>query len=544
MRRVLVPCLVAVAALGTLAPQPVPESVQDALERQVRPRAELVALYEPRGFAPLWLGRDGELMAAGRDALRVLEAAADEGLAPADYETGRLHALAGKARAVDRLVRAADPEAVAACDVALSGAMLRYLADLHGGRVDPRSMGFTLDLPRDRHDFAAVLREAADRRQVIDAVRAWAPRSVQYRALAYVLAHYRERAHAERPYPVDLDAPSVRPGQPFVGATALRQRLVFLGDLDASDANGEAVHAGSVVEALKRFQRRHGLEADGVLGRQTRAALAVPLTTRVRQIELAMERLRWVPHDGAGRLVLVNIPMFRLLGWDSHPPSGAPSFTTGTIGGRAVHTQTPVLSATLTDIIFRPYWNVPTSIVRKEILPRLARDPGYLQRERMELVAGQGDLSPVVDTTPANLARLRAGTVRLRQQQGPDNALGLIKFSFPNQHDVYMHGTPAQSLFARSRRDFSHGCVRVEDPVGLATWILGDQGWTRERVEAASLAPHSSRVTVTPPVTVMLLYSTAAVLLDTGQAAFAEDIYRHDTRLDAALRARSVEAGR
>ncbi|MEQ1729592.1 MAG: L,D-transpeptidase family protein, partial [Vicinamibacterales bacterium] len=194
---------------------------------------------------------------------------------------------------------------------------------------------------------------------------------------------------------------------------------------------------------------------------------------------------------------------------------------------------------TLAEIIYRPFWNVPTSILGEEILPRLAIDPGYLQREQMELVAGQGDQSPVVAPTPENLARLRTGSVRLRQRPGPANSLGLIKFSFPNENDVYMHGTPAQALFALSRRDFSHGCVRVEDPIGLAEWVLREQsGWDRERIASAMQADVSSRVAIRVPVRVMLLYSTAAVLLDSGDVAFADDIYGHDGRLDQALRGR------
>jgi murein L,D-transpeptidase YcbB/YkuD len=289
------------------------------------------------------------------------------------------------------------------------------------------------------------------------------------------------------------------------------------------------------VGAVQRFQTRHGLEPDGVIGPATARALAVPLAWRVRQIELAMERLRWLPPASGGALVTINIPMFQLWAWDAGVPA-RPALTMGVIVGRAVKTETPVFAAQLTSIVFRPPWNVPVSIARKEALPAIARDARYLVRENMEVVAGQGDNAPVVAPTPDNLARVRAGVYRLRQRPGPKNSLGLIKFEFPNPDDVYMHGTPARHLFGRARRDFSHGCVRVEDPVALAEWVLGDRpDWTRDRIVEAMNATRTSRVEITRPVQVILFYTTAVVSPDDGSIRFAEDIYGNDAALDRAL---------
>jgi murein L,D-transpeptidase YcbB/YkuD len=282
---------------------------------------------------------------------------------------------------------------------------------------------------------------------------------------------------------------------------------------------------------------RHGLEPDGILGQRTLAALQTPLAWRVRQIELALERLRWLPKVGDKRLVIINIPMFRLWAWDWTPDR--PSFSMGVIVGRAVGTQTPVFVAEIQHIIFRPYWNVPESILREEILPTVERDPDYLRRQDMEVVRGPGDDAQVVDVTSDTIAELRRGALRVRQRPGPRNALGLIKFVMPNEEDVYMHGTPAQELFARSRRDFSHGCVRVEDPIALAEWALNDvPGWTRETILATMAEPLSSQVKLSRPVQVILFYTTAAVMPEDGTIWFAEDIYGHDRRLDRALAAR------
>lgn len=533
MRRPAVVTSLVLAGLLTALPGPAVDlRASDAIRQACAGNADLVALYAP-DEAPIWLDAQGALLPQGLDALRVLAAAADEGLNRSDYDVDRVRALAQAA------TTSSTADAIAQADVALSRAMLRYLRELHMGRVDPGAVGFVLEVPRDGHDFPHLLREAVVRRQVVDTARVWAPRGPQYPALRVALARYRVLAAGDVPVRLPFTK-AVHPGERYASLAQVRARLRVVGDVKADVAEpDDDRYQGDLVEAVRHFQVRHGLTADGVLGKQTLAALEVPLADRVRQIELAMERLRWLPHEAESRLMLVNIPMFRLFAWDTIPPAGAPSFTTGVIVGRALRTRTPVFAADLAEIIYRPYWNVPTSILRNEILPKLARDPGYLEREQLELVAGQGDRSPVVPATAENIARLRTGAVRLRQRPGPKNSLGLIKFSFPNENDVYMHGTPAQALFLKSRRDFSHGCVRIEDPLGLAEWILRDQpGWDREHIAASMEAAVSSRVAVRVPVRVMLLYSTAAVLLDSGDVAFADDIYGLDERLDRALRAR------
>jgi murein L,D-transpeptidase YcbB/YkuD len=295
-------------------------------------------------------------------------------------------------------------------------------------------------------------------------------------------------------------------------------------------------YEGTIVEGVKRFQIRHGLEPDGVLGKGTQAALRVPLAWRVRQIELALERLRWLPDFGDRRLLAMNIPMFRLWAWDSTPPNSTPSLAMDVIVGRALSTETPVFVEEMREVIFRPYWNVPRSILTGEILPLIERDPDYLRKQDMEIVRGPGDDAQPVEATPENRVLLQQGALRVRQRPGAQNALGLIKFVFPNEESVYMHGTPAQALFSRSRRDFSHGCVRVEDPVALAEWALkGRPDWTRDRILSAIKGTQSLHVRLAQPIQVVLFYTTAAVMPEDGSIHFAEDIYGQDVRLDRAL---------
>ena len=232
--------------------------------------------------------------------------------------------------------------------------------------------------------------------------------------------------------------------------------------------------------------------------------------------------------------------MFRLWAWDPAAPADA-SISMGVVVGRALNTQTPVLSEEMRYLIFRPYWNLPRSIVRNEVLPALARDPSYLQRNDMEIVRGAGDDAQAVAASNENLAALREGGLRLRQRPGPKNSLGLVKFIFPNDADVYLHDTPATQLFGRARRDFSHGCVRVEDPVALAQWVLKDEpGWTRERIKAAMAGTSPLRVDLTRALPVILFYMTAMVMPADQAPHFADDIYGHDTRLARALATRRV----
>jgi murein L,D-transpeptidase YcbB/YkuD len=331
-------------------------------------------------------------------------------------------------------------------------------------------------------------------------------------------------------------AKSIHPGEPYGGASALYQLLLALGDLpaDARAPDAAGRYDGPLVQAVTRFQIRHGLTADGVLGARTLEAMNTPLAWRVRQIELGLERLRWLPHAGEGRMVLVNVPMFRLWAWDSIPPAGRPALGSDVIVGRALSTHTPLFVEDLREVIFRPYWNIPASILRTEILPQVRRDPGYLRRNDMEIVPAGG--GSVVAPTPKNIARLGRG-LDLRQRPGPRNSLGLVKFVFPNQEFVYMHDTPAQALFSRSRRDFSHGCVRVRDPVALAEWALASPEWTRDRIGATMLGETTVHVAVVRPTRVVLFYTTAFVWPDDDTLRFADDIYRHDRELDRALRA-------
>lgn len=494
---------------------------------------QLAAAYQAEGWRPLWLDGNGLPTTDARTALGQLEHAFDEGLDPQDYAAS---ALATRAAALQ--ARAAAPGDAALFDVDLSASLQLYLRDLHIGRVDPRAIGFHMTTARDEHDFAEVVRAAATSHRGAGLSAEWAPQFAVYRNLRTALARYRQVAADTALAAPPVRAGAVRRGDQYDDVETLARLLVVLGDMPDGEkpAAGTRTYDGALVAAVTRFQARHGFEPDGILGRATLEALRVPLTSRVRQLELALERLRWLPHLGTGPLVAVNIPMFRLWAWDALTPDGTPSFETRVIVGRALNTETPVFVEEMEHVIFRPYWNVPSSIVRGEILPAIARDPQYLEKQNMEIVAA----ARPVPTTDDTLAQLRRGKLGVRQRPGPRNALGLVKFVFPNDDSVYLHDTPAPALFQRSRRDFSHGCVRVQDPAALAAWVLRRQdGWTPERVATAMKGDATRQVNLREPLRVILFYITAVVTPGDGAVHFAEDIYSHDGRLDQALTRRS-----
>ena len=286
--------------------------------------------------------------------------------------------------------------------------------------------------------------------------------------------------------------------------------------------------AGPLVEALKHFQLRHGLEPDGRLGKATLAQLNTPLRDRIRQLQFTLERWRWVPHSFPRPPIVVNIPEFELRALDD---SYATELEMKVVVGKARDHQTPVFAADMKNVTFRPYWNVPLSIQRAELMPKLDKDAAYLAKNRYEVVTPQNTVVTTGIVDPATLALLRSGKLRVRQIPGPENALGLVAFLFPNDHDVYLHATPAMDLFAKSRRDFSHGCIRAEKTQELAAWVLRNQSeWTPERIADAMDGTETVHVRLDKPIPVLIVYVTA-VALQTGEVRFFEDIYGQDAQL-------------
>ncbi|HET7291569.1 MAG TPA: L,D-transpeptidase family protein [Vicinamibacteria bacterium] len=495
----------------------------------------LRALYAAEADRLFWFAGERAYPAL-EGAIGALAASAERGLAPRDYDAERIASEWTRQRGP----AAGGGSERALFDLALSASVLRAIDAVHRGRVHPRTVDWGYDVKPRTLDRAALLREARDGLRIPALLDGLEPSYPHYVRNRRVLAHYRALAAAGEPEPVPAlarDRRKVEPGQPWAGVPPLAKRLRLLGDLQedplpASAPDGTALYEGVLVEALKRFQARHILDADGVIGKATIDALNVPLARRVRQLELALERGRWLPRLDRPT-VFVNVPLFRL--WATDPVGGQEPLRMKVVVGKSMGHRTPIFVAQMEYVVFRPYWNPPYGIASREIVPHARRDPAYLQREELEIVASGDEDAPALPATPENLDAIVRGRLFVRQRPGPRNSLGLAKFIFPNQQNVYMHGTPAPQLFSRTRRDFSHGCIRLEEPAALAEWVLRDQpAWTRARIEAAMQGERPARVNLREPLLVVLFYDTVHVNSE-GVVHFVDDIYGHDRTLDEAL---------
>lgn len=463
--------------------------------------------------------------------LQALRGADEWGLNPKDYRLEDIPAAASEA--------ALAPERIAQVNLEISNAAWLFIQHLHYGRVNPRTVGFDMP-PRPRlFDAPATLEQLATAKDVRGVIASLEPPFKHYALLKTQLAAYRKLALQPRLTQLPpLNAKSIEPGRNYAGAPALRELLVALGDLSstaqATDTN--LTLDPQLVEALRRFQFRHGLTQDGVLGKRVYATLTAPLSNRVRQIELTLERWRWLPALNSPTII-VNIPQFRLFAFESNSDREDQMLTMDVIVGQTYpHTRTPVFAADMKYVIFQPYWDVPYNIMSRELLPHIRTDPAYLAKNDFEIV-GAGPQPATQNPTPQQLADLATGKLRVRQRPGERNALGPVKFMLPNSYNVYLHSTPAHELFRQSRRAFSHGCIRVSNPAGLAEYVLRNAPtpWSREQIDAALSNPVSQRVDLKQPVRVLIVYGTA-VATEAGRVYFFDDLYGNDAQLAKVLK--------
>jgi murein L,D-transpeptidase YcbB/YkuD len=460
--------------------------------------------------------------------IAILEEAEKKGLDSKDYDgerwAGRIGMLSGeKGRGETELAK---------FDVALTVSAMRYISDLHLGRVDPKTLHRDFDPERSKYDLAEFLRQRVmTASSVKEALQGIEPPFPGYQRTLGALQKYLQLEKTETPDPLPAVKKPIEPGQNYEALTKLAIRLKFLGDLpvEVNLPRDSTAYQGEIVESVKRFQQRHGLESEGKLGSQTIEELNRPMTFRVRQLQLTLERWRWLPHNFEDPPIVVNIPEFVLRAYDK---GGNPTLRIRVVVGRAMRTETPVLEEDMKYVVFWPYWNVPPSILRNEIVPKIAKDPAYLQKNSYEVVTYSGQLVTDGVVSEDVLAQLRAAKLMVRQKPGPKNALGLIKFIFPNSNNVYLHSTPSTALFAQSRRDFSHGCIRVQDPAALAEWVLrNNPGWTPERIDGAFKGQKEQQVNLTKVIPVLIVYGTA-VVPENGSAEFFRDIYGSDKKLE------------
>lgn len=470
----------------------------------------LPIIYDRRDYTTAWVPDRVD------EVVRLLESASSHGLDPRDYHLTTVANLRD------------DPDAIADVDLLLSDGLLRFAYHLSFGKVDAAKLDSNWNFKRDLdgRDPVAVFQglvESTDLTQMWNSLPGL-QKGPRYEALREGLRRYRRIEEDGGWAPVPEGA-TLEVGDDDPRVVALRARLAASGHLESA---GQSNHFDAQLwQAVRAFQANHGLDVDGAVGPGTLRAMNVPVDTRIDQIRLSLERLRWVVDSGVkGRNVIVNIANFTVyvlddsdIAWETRAQVGRP------------YRQTPIFRADMTYIEVNPTWTVPPGILRNDVLPAIWRDPTYLERKNMVVLDAHGD---PVDTTTLDWDSYRDGRFpyMIRQQPGPENALGRVKFIFPNPHFVFLHDTPSKNLFDQTSRSFSSGCIRVENPFELAEILLDDQPeWNAESIEALLDSGVTKRIILKKPLNVMMVYLTALAFDEGATMQFFDDIYSRDARL-------------
>jgi murein L,D-transpeptidase YcbB/YkuD len=485
-------------------------------------QATIATFYDDRNYEVAWT-RDGAPTASATAFIRQFQDAAAKGLIPEDYDAPR---WADRAQAL----KSKSADAISLFDVAMTVNVMRYISDLRIGRVNPSHFNFEIPVQDKKYDLAEFVSDnAVDSTDVPKLITGVEPDSDEYRQTEAALAHYLDLAKQqtqanEEPLPAVDKAVSV--GGAYPNLAVLATRLQLEGDL-APTADKPApppqVLDAALSSAVKSYQHRHGIAEDGKLTPQTIKSLNIPMAVRVAQLQDSLERWRWLPEPYLHARLMVNLPEFVLRGYD---PDHKLDFTMRVVVGQVKgEHQTPVFTHMMKYLVFRPYWSVPVDIAKKELVPHIVANHEYLASKNFEVTNHKGVVQ--TDYTARQVAQ---GMVMVREKPGPKNSLGLVKFIFPNQYDIYLHSTPAVSLFDRTRRDFSHGCIRVQKPVDLAVWVLQGQGdWDSDKVQdAMDNGADNHTVGLKTPLPIVIFYLTA-IVADDGQVHFFDDIYGYDS---------------
>lgn len=500
--------------------------------------ADLRRLYDSTAWRPQWIAvsttADGTVYKPSQAAVELVASInliARRGLPAADYDVDKLPAL---------MLALHAPESRAQYDVAFSANALRIVRALHDGRIKPSDAHAELRIPRPKYEAVPVVRAMIDSAGTEKRLDAEEPPFVHYATLKQALARYRALAadSALLALPPLPNGKMVKAGGVYDGVGQLRKLLTTVGDLPIPlyAANDDSTRLlGDVLEGLRRFQRRTGLEAQGNLGPQSMTALRQPFNARVRTIELSLERWRWLPRTYSAPPILVNLPAFRLYAFNGNSDDERDVLAMDVAIGGSFDRKTPIFSERLRTVVFSPYWDVPISISTTEIIPKARKDIAYLEKNGYEIVKGDADNSPVLPNAVESLDLVEKGVARIRQVPGGQNSLGGVKFLFPNSYNIYFHDTPTKSAFQKARRDVSHGCIRLSQPAALAAMLLADNpDWTPTAIDSAMRLKTPVRVGVKQPRPVFILYSTAMTTQD-GQTFFYPDIYGYDDELIARL---------
>ncbi|SDO25711.1 Murein L,D-transpeptidase YcbB/YkuD [Filomicrobium insigne] len=512
---------------------PTPETFSEAVEAllrkeegvplPVRQRKDaLLAYYVTEAAAPIWW-RNPAMRA---DLINAMRHAEDEGLGVSDYPIEPLQQLPQRDRFTFAV--AADLTHAASIELYYSAFFLKFASDIKVGRFLPTKVDSKLYWQSKSIDRVAALRRIAELGSMQKFIEVWQPQVPGYAGLKRALKHYREIEKAGG-WPFVQHGEVLKPGMTAPQVTVLRARLGAVDPaVTAAPPGAETLYDDALLAAVKRFQATHGLDPDGIVGKQTLFQLNIPVEQRIRQIKLSMERWRWMPENLGDHYVMVNIAGYELV----HIRNGQKQDRMRVVVGKPYH-QTPVFSERMTYVEINPYWNVPHSIAVNEELPKLQSQPAAVAGKGFEVMVGDTPTSVMsIDWKKYSASNF---PFRLRQKPGNGNALGRVKFMFPNQFNVYMHDTPARGLFSSADRARSHGCIRLARPLDMAEQVLAQApGWSRQKIDEVVAKQDRTVVSLKQPLDVHITYSTAWRDED-GAVHFRPDIYQRDAKLHLAL---------
>ncbi len=492
-------------------------------------KTEVAKLYELNSYWLVWI-QNGRIRSQGLAVIDLLKNANAKGLDPEDYDGSRW-----QGRLLKLGQKPSEPDLVS-FDTALTVSAMRYIRAIHCGRVNPREFKFQLDMEGKQLPLAEFIQtKVVNVDDPAAEIQKLEPPFLGYRKLLALLPVYEGYANQAGGEKLPTITKTVRPGQPYAGVVRLGWFLQTIGDIPANaQLNPNAtIYDGAVVAGVKHYQDRHGETPTGNLDERTINELNTPPATRIRQIRLTLERWRWIPHSFSQPPVVVNLPEYRVRAMN---PDGTVAFYKNVIVGKAYGHQSPIFEKEIQYVVFRPYWEVTPSIQRNEIVPHIQKDPNYIAKHNFEVVTPQGEVVTDNQVSSEVLEGIRSLHLMVRQKPGETNSLGLVKIIFPNPENVYLHGTDAPGLFSQDVRDFSHGCIRVENPADLVSWVLrNNPGWDLERVKATMNGEKNNlQVNLVRRIPVLIVYGTATVN-EENQIRFFDDIYGYDAELEKAL---------
>jgi murein L,D-transpeptidase YcbB/YkuD len=493
-------------------------------EEKVHSAVSLPLFYSRRVFQPAWV-TDGNIPRRATDLRAKIQQATLEGLNPLNYHLRKIDDLVARVSAGESAGLWAD------LDVLLTDAFLIYGSHLLSGAINPETLDPEWLANRREGDMAAILQSALEGNQVPEVLAGLAPSHAGYAGLKNALRRYTQLAGTGG-WPMVPEGEALQKGARDSRVSVLRQRLRVEGFHTARAMQEEEYFGDHLDQAVRRYQALRGLNPDGIVGRETLTDLNISVKDRIHQILVNLERWRWLPDDLGPRYLLINIANYDM----QVVEAGRTLRTVRVVVGKS-YRRTPVFSGLMTYLVLNPYWHVPHKLAVEDILPQVQKAPDYLAANRFRVFSGWGSDAREIDPQTIDWPGLskRNFPYRLRQDPGPANSLGRVKFMFPNKYNVYLHDTPAQALFSRPVRAFSSGCIRVEDPLGLAGYLLKDTPrWSPNRLSEILEAEVDFTVKLPEPIPVHLEYWTAWAGSD-EQIHFRKDIYTRDAILEAAM---------